>query len=170
VTLLAKARTSPEGEKPTECTQPPDGLEYSPHTVLNGSFSPHTEGGGLAKNGLRKRKGCTRREEPLLLVDVFDVGRKDAGFHVRASCGEQHIVWMPVDREDGGADRLLELLCDPPVVVRIKRTDRDSPLDQGRLKHMYTILNKRNGALTSRHLPQRIYPQTGSSGQMWPHG
>lgn len=47
--LLAKARTSPEGEKPTECTQPPDGLEYSPHTVLNGSFSPHTEGGGLVK-------------------------------------------------------------------------------------------------------------------------
>lgn len=45
--LLAKARTSPEGEKPTECTQPPEGLEYSPHTVLNGSFSPHTEGGGL---------------------------------------------------------------------------------------------------------------------------
>jgi hypothetical protein len=44
---LAKARTSPEGEKPTECTQPPEGLEYSPHTVLNGSFSPHTEGGGL---------------------------------------------------------------------------------------------------------------------------
>ena len=49
VALLAKARTSPEGEKPTECTQPPDGLEYSPHTVLNGSFSPHTEGGGLVK-------------------------------------------------------------------------------------------------------------------------
>jgi len=69
----------------------------------------------------------------LLLVNVFDVGRKDAGFHVRASCGEQNIVWVPVDREDGGADRLLELLRDPPVVVWIKRTNRDSPVDQGRL-------------------------------------
>jgi hypothetical protein len=38
---------------------------------------------------------------------------------------------MPVDREDGRANRLLELLCDPPVVVWIEGTNRDGPLDQG---------------------------------------
>jgi hypothetical protein len=36
----------------------------------------------------------------------------------------------PVDRDDGGADRLLELLCDPPAVVRIEGTNRDCPLNR----------------------------------------
>ena len=45
--LLAKARTSPEGENPTVCTHPPAGLLYTPQTVLKGSFEPHTVGAGL---------------------------------------------------------------------------------------------------------------------------
>lgn len=40
---------SPEGENPTEWTHPPDGLEYSPQSVLKGSFEPHTEGAGLGR-------------------------------------------------------------------------------------------------------------------------
>ena len=44
---LAKASTSPEGENPTACTQPPVGPVYSPQTVLNGSFSPQTDAAGL---------------------------------------------------------------------------------------------------------------------------
>ena len=34
---------------------------------------------------------------------------------------------MPVDREHGGTDGLLELLRDPPVVVRIEGANRDRP-------------------------------------------
>lgn len=45
--VLAKASTSPEGEKATSCTQPPEGLAYSPQMVLKGSFSPQTEAAGL---------------------------------------------------------------------------------------------------------------------------
>lgn len=41
------ARASPEGEKPTEWTQPPEGLEYSPQMVLKGSLLPQTVGAGL---------------------------------------------------------------------------------------------------------------------------
>jgi hypothetical protein len=167
VNLLAKARTSPEGEKPTECTQPPDGLEYSPHTVLNGSFSPHTEGGGLVSClSTHSIKDYTAREARPL-VHVFDVGRKDAGLHVRASCGEQDIVRVPVDREYGGADRLLELLCDPPVVVWIKRTNRDCPLDQRRLTYITSsrVSTTQGKALTLRRSQRQIYPRMGSSGQ-----
>jgi hypothetical protein len=65
--LLAKARTSPEGENPTECTQPPEGLEYSPHTVLNGSFSPHTEGGGLGTIFEIEDRGTAFNETAYLL-------------------------------------------------------------------------------------------------------
>ena len=47
IDLPANASTSPEGEKATVCTQPPAGVENSPQTVPNGSFSPHTVGAGL---------------------------------------------------------------------------------------------------------------------------
>ena len=45
--LPANARTSPDGEKETACTQPPAGLANSPQTVPNGSFSPQNVGAGL---------------------------------------------------------------------------------------------------------------------------
>ena len=45
--LPANARTSPDGEKETVCTQPPAGLANSPQTVPNGSFSPQNVGAGL---------------------------------------------------------------------------------------------------------------------------
>lgn len=41
------ARTSPDGEKATVCTQPPAGLANSPQTVPNGSLSPQNVGAGL---------------------------------------------------------------------------------------------------------------------------
>ena len=45
--LPANARTSPDGEKETACTQPPAGLANSPQTVPNGSLSPQKVGAGL---------------------------------------------------------------------------------------------------------------------------
>ena len=60
-------------------------------------------------------------------VYVLDVGGKHAGLHVRTSRSEQHIVRMPINREYGGTDGFLELLRDPPVVVRIEGTNRDRP-------------------------------------------
>ena len=45
--LPANARTSPDGEKETACTQPPAELANSPQTVPNGSFSPQNVGAGL---------------------------------------------------------------------------------------------------------------------------
>jgi hypothetical protein len=45
--LLAKASASPEGEKATAWTQPPEGEENSPQTVLKGSLLPQTVGSGL---------------------------------------------------------------------------------------------------------------------------
>jgi len=47
MSLPANARTSPDGEKETVCTQPPAGLANSPQTVPNGSFSPQNVGAGL---------------------------------------------------------------------------------------------------------------------------
>lgn len=56
----------------------------------------------------------------LPLVNVFDVSGEHTGLHVRASCSKQDIVGVPVDREDGRADRLLQLFRHPPVVVRVE--------------------------------------------------
>ena len=122
--LLAKARTSPEGENPTECTHPPELLEYSPHTVLNGSFSPHTEGAGLAR---LLRSHTHAHERHSLLVDVLDIGRKDTSLHIRASCSEQDVVWVPVDRKNGRSDWFLELLRNPPIIVFVKRANGNCP-------------------------------------------
>jgi hypothetical protein len=56
----------------------------------------------------------------LPFVNIFDIGREHASLHVCAPCGEQDIVWMPVNRENGRTDRLLELFRNPPVVVRVE--------------------------------------------------
>ena len=45
--LPANARTSPDGEKETVCTQRPAGLANSPQTVPDGSFLPQNVGAGL---------------------------------------------------------------------------------------------------------------------------
>ena len=90
------------------------------------------EGGGLARISEIARAythNGTSRNSPL--VNVFDVGGKDASLHVRASCGEQDVVWVPVDRKDGRTDWLLELLRDPPIVVRVKGANSDRPLIKG---------------------------------------
>ena len=36
-------------------------------------------------------------------------------FEVTASSSQQHVVGMPVQTEDGGADRLLDVLTHPPA-------------------------------------------------------
>ena len=99
--------------------------------MLNGSFSPHTEGGGLVR---LSEITCdphdgTLRNSPL--VNVFDVGGKDTGLHVRASCSEQDVVWVPIDRKNCRTDWLLELLRDPPIVVWVERANGDGPLIKG---------------------------------------
>jgi hypothetical protein len=114
---LTNARMSPEGENPTECTQPPDGLPYSPQTVLKGSFSPHTDAAGLQSVSAAIHGAISRR---LLLVHILDVRREDTRLHVSTSRRQQDIVRVPVDGEHGGAERLLEQAGDPPVVLRVE--------------------------------------------------
>jgi hypothetical protein len=46
--VLQKASASPEGEKATSWTQPPESEPYSPQTALNGSFEPQMLACGLS--------------------------------------------------------------------------------------------------------------------------
>lgn len=55
-------------------------------------------------------------------VDALDVRAEDARDAVRASRGEEHIVRVPVERRDGRAQRALDVLGNPPVVVFLERT------------------------------------------------
>ena len=124
--LPANARTSPEGEKETVWTQPPAGLANSLQTVPNGSFSPQNVGAGL--ENIRESTISSRmRDWRSLLVYILDVRREYAGLHVCASSGQQNIVRVPVDGKDGGPDRFLEELRDPPITLLIKRADSDRP-------------------------------------------
>lgn len=54
------------------------------------------------------------------LIDVLNVRREDARFHVGAACCEKDIVWVPIDGEDRRTDGFLELLRDPPVAFGIE--------------------------------------------------
>jgi hypothetical protein len=72
------------------------------------------------------------------LVNVFDVGGKYASLHVRASCSEQDIVWVPVDGKNGRTDWFLELLRDPPIVVWVKGANGDRSLTKGCWAKLYT--------------------------------
>lgn len=58
-------------------------------------------------------------------VDVLDEGREHASVSVGRSCGEQDRVGVPGDTGDGGANGLLDVLGDPPVVLLFKVADGD---------------------------------------------
>lgn len=45
--VLQKASASPDGEKATSWTQPPESEPYSPQTALNGSLDPQMLACGL---------------------------------------------------------------------------------------------------------------------------
>jgi len=62
-----------------------------------------------------------------LRVDALDKGRKHTSLGIRASSRDQDVVGMPVDRQNGRPERLLEMLGDPPVVLFIEGTDSDCP-------------------------------------------
>jgi hypothetical protein len=120
---LANARTLPDGENATACTQPPAGLAYSPQIVLNGSFSPQTVGAGLfAQFELTGNKD----NFPMIpFVNFFDICRQDAGLHICTASREEHIIGMPIDAEYGRPNWFLEQFRNPPVVFGVKGTDGD---------------------------------------------
>lgn len=62
-----------------------------------------------------------------LRIDPLDESRKDTSLGIGASGGDQDVVRVPIDREDGRSEGLLEVLGDPPVVLFVKGTDGDGP-------------------------------------------
>lgn len=91
--LLAKARTSPDGEKPTAWTQPPVGLAYSPQIVLNGNFSPQTDAAGLQRSVQQRY----HRDDNSPFINILDISGKYTSLHVSAARGEENVVGVPVD-------------------------------------------------------------------------
>jgi len=55
-----------------------------------------------------------------LVIDTLDPAGEDAGLEVGGTGGDEDVVGVPVDAEDGGADGALDELADPPVVVLLK--------------------------------------------------
>lgn len=75
-----------------------------------------------------------------LALHVLDVGGEDARLVVGGARDEQHIVRMPVERRDGRADRLFDVLRHPPIVLRLKVADGD---EAGARAHGQLILQRR---------------------------
>ena len=109
-------------------TQPPAELVNSPQTVLKGRRSPQGEAGGLqgardsVSHAIVKPSSEERESEEegdALLVDALDEGREDARGTVGRPSGEEDRVRVPVEAEDGRAQRLLEVLGDPPVALGV---------------------------------------------------
>ncbi len=64
----------------------------------------------------------------LLLVYILDISREHTRLRFRTSSGQQHVVRVPVDRQDRRADGLFEESGDPPIPLRIEGTDGDRTL------------------------------------------
>ena len=58
-------------------------------------------------------------------VDTLDEAGEDASVGVGGSGSQQDGVWVPCESCDGAADRLLEVLRDPPVVLLFEVTNSD---------------------------------------------
>ena len=61
-----------------------------------------------------------------LCVDTLDECRKDICLGVRSASSEEDVVGVPVHSENSRAERLLDVLGYPPVVLLVKRADGDS--------------------------------------------
>lgn len=60
-------------------------------------------------------------------IDPLDERRKHPGLGIRAPRGDQDVVRVPIDGQDRGPQRFLEVLGDPPIVLLVKGTDGDRP-------------------------------------------
>jgi len=61
-----------------------------------------------------------------LVIDSLDVTGEDTGLEVGGTAGDEDIVGVPINGEDGGADGLLDVLADPPIIILLKVTDGDA--------------------------------------------
>lgn len=59
------------------------------------------------------------------LVNALDEAREDAGVGVGGARSQEHGVGVPRESGDGTADRLLQVLRDPPVILLLKVADGD---------------------------------------------
>lgn len=59
-------------------------------------------------------------------IVALDEGTEDASVAIGAAGGEQHAVGVPGDAGDSGAERLLQVLGHPPVVLFFKVADGDN--------------------------------------------
>lgn len=64
-------------------------------------------------------------------IHFLDVSRENPCLHVCTARSEEYIVGMPVNRQDSGADGLLEQLADPPVVLGVEGADSDGACTAG---------------------------------------
>ena len=60
---------------------------------------------------------------------------------------------MPIDREDGGTDGLLELFCDPPIVVWIEGTNCNCPLESGTVRQKKNLIDGNVWSRSAPHSP-----------------
>lgn len=63
----------------------------------------------------------------VLLVNIANVRREDARPEVCRAAGEENVVWVPVNCRHGGANGLLHVLANPPVILLLKVAHRDEP-------------------------------------------
>ena len=106
-------------------THPPLGLPYSPQTVLKGSFSPQTVGAGLHIETHIRHHDVVEMIKRSPLIDILDVRREHTRLHVCAASGEEDVVGVPIDGQDGRTDGLLEQAGHPPVALGVERADCD---------------------------------------------
>lgn len=80
------------------------------------------------KGNTSERQSITTIDKTSPLIHIFDVRRKYTGFHVRATSGEEDVVGVPIDGQDGRSDWLLEQPRDPPIALGVERADSNRTL------------------------------------------
>lgn len=66
-----------------------------------------------------KRKAVSEGGFSGAFINSLDEGGKHATRFIGGSGGDQHVVGVPIDSEDGGG-MFFEMFADPPVVISLK--------------------------------------------------
>lgn len=106
------------------------------------AMNPTTSGGRILELGQHLPQGFLRTPSRRfrVLLDVLDVSGKHPNLVIGRTGHQQHIVRMPIQRCHRRTDRLLDVLRNPPIVLRLKVAHRNQP---GAGSHRELVLQRR---------------------------
>lgn len=103
-----------------------ESTELAAYSVERELAAPYIRFGSVnvtSKNWHQLESQINVKTMHLLLIHFLEISGEDPRLEVGGTSSKQDTIRVPVKRQDGGSDRLLDVLGSPPVLLLIELTD-----------------------------------------------